>query len=250
MRSSLLYRIRKRLRRWRRGRFPGSQQYWEDHYRDGGHSGSGSRGALAKFKARVVDDIIRKENIRSLVDFGCGDGHQLARYAFTRPGHRPLVRYLGLDVSPTAIAACRRRFAGHDHLRFAVFSGQKVAPAELSLSLDVIFHLTEDTVYEEYMERLFNTATRFVLIYSSDTDDNDGNAPHFRNRKFSDWIGERRPDWRLVRKIDNPFPYDPAQPKTTSVADFYLWGKGEEGSLAREVSTSCSQVSTRNFHVY
>ncbi|MTB51026.1 trans-aconitate 2-methyltransferase [Lewinella sp. W8] len=227
MLSTLLYRLRKRINRWRTGGFPGSQQYWEDHYRVGGTSGSGSGGRLAAFKARVVDRLVKEFNPSSIVELGCGDGHQLAQFAFSRKDHRPVVDYRGLDVSPTAIAACRRRFAGHDHLTFSLLTDATDIPADLALSLDVIFHLTEDDVFEDYMNRLFASADRYVLVYSSDTDENAENAPHFRNRKFSGWITKNRPEWRLVKTIKNPYPYDPAHPTETSVADFYLWERKE-----------------------
>ena len=37
--------------------------------------------------------------------------------------------------------------------------------AELALSLDVIYHLVEDTVYESYMGQLFDSATKYVIVY-------------------------------------------------------------------------------------
>ena len=33
--------------------------------------------------------------------------------------------------------------------------------------MDVIYHLVEDEIFESHMAALFNHATRFVLIYSS-----------------------------------------------------------------------------------
>jgi hypothetical protein len=38
---------------------------------------------------------------------------------------------------------------------------------DLELSLDVIYHLVEDEVFDAYMRSLFAHAGRFVVIYSS-----------------------------------------------------------------------------------
>ena len=79
--------------------FKGSEVYWESRYRSGGNSGPGSFGELAGFKADVLNAFICSEGIKSVIEFGCGDGHQLslARYP----------RYLGIDVSRFAIARCK-----------------------------------------------------------------------------------------------------------------------------------------------
>lgn len=42
--------------------------------------------------------------------------------------------------------------------------------ADLTLSLDVIYHLIEDNVFFTYMDRLFDSSTKFVIIYSLNTD--------------------------------------------------------------------------------
>ena len=43
--------------------------------------------------------------------------------------------------------------------------------ADLSLSLDVIYHLVEDDVFEYYMRTLFEASNGYVIIYASDSDD-------------------------------------------------------------------------------
>lgn len=93
----------KRLRHlWRRCRFPGSSWYWEERYRQGGTSGSGSFGRLAEFKAETLNGYVARMAIQSVIEFGCGDGAQLdlARYP----------RYVGVDVAESSISACRSLF--------------------------------------------------------------------------------------------------------------------------------------------
>ena len=55
-----------------------SAQYWRDRYRSGGNSGAGSYGRLADFKAEIVNAFVREHDVASVIEFGSGDGAQLA----------------------------------------------------------------------------------------------------------------------------------------------------------------------------
>ena len=97
--------------------------------------------------------------------------------------------------------------------------------AELTLSLDVIFHLIEDNVYAAYMNRLFDSSEKYVAIYSSDTEDNPENySRHFRNRNFSQWVAENKKEWRLHSHVKNKYPFT-GDPKVGSLSDFYFYTK-------------------------
>jgi SAM-dependent methyltransferase len=203
--------------------FPGSGNYWESRYVAGDTSGCGSYGRLAEFKAETVNRFVDDNTIQSVIEFGCGDGNQLslARYP----------KYIGLDVSPTALKLCAARFAGDPTKRFLPYEGKTFdnelssVRSELALSLDVVYHLVEDEVFNDYMRRLFCSAERFVIIYSSNTDENSKPPePHIRHRRFTSWIDANQPDWTLVRHIPNPFPYQ-GDFTTESFADVFVYGK-------------------------
>ncbi len=93
--------------------FPGSCQYWERRYLRGRSSGDGSYGQLAEFKAEVLNQFVRENQVTSVIEFGCGDGHQLAI------GEYP--QYIGLDVSATAAAMCRDQFESDKTKSFFVY---------------------------------------------------------------------------------------------------------------------------------
>jgi SAM-dependent methyltransferase len=192
-----------------------SSTYWDARYRDGGASGVGSLGRLAQFKAGVINRFLQDNAIGSMIDLGCGDGSQLALLD-------PPEDYVGVDVSPAALAICATR---HPNRRFVPFEQSgSLPPADLTLSLDVIYHLVEDSVFVETLQRLFALATRFVLIYTSNADAT-WPAPHVRHRAFTRHVGATEPDWRLLAHVLNPWPYDPACPNDTSFADFFVYGR-------------------------
>ena len=96
--------------------------------------------------------------------------------------------------------------------------------AELTLSLDVIYHLIEDDVFFSYMKRLFDSSEKFVIIYSSNTDKQVKlQAGHVKHRKFSKWI-ERKPEWQLIQHIPNRYPYT-GNDQEGSFAEFYIYEK-------------------------
>jgi SAM-dependent methyltransferase len=199
--------------------FPGSATYWEQRYCKGGNSGAGSYNRLALFKAEVLNRFAQENNVQSVIEFGCGDGNQLklAKYH----------QYLGIDVASKAVELCRKDFADDSTKTFETlekYSGQK---ADLSLSLDVIYHLIEDEVFNSYMQQLFDAGNKYVIVYAS----NDPNikkkqsSAHVKHRKFSSWVETNRPDWKLKEFIPNRYPQSEEDQDNTSFADFYIYQK-------------------------
>ncbi len=192
-----------------------SSAYWDGRYRAGGASGAGSLGRLARFKAGVINRFVQDNRIASVIDLGCGDGSQLALLDMPRD-------YVGVDVSPAALLRCSARFPNRLFMPYEMMGCLPVA--ELTLSLDVIYHLVEDSVFTEAMRSLFALATRFVAIYASNGEAG-WPAPHVRHRDFVRHVAETWPDWRLLAHLPNPCPYDPNHPDDTSFADFYIYGR-------------------------
>jgi SAM-dependent methyltransferase len=192
---------------------PDVRDYWETRYRKGGDSGSGSYGRLAEFKAEVINDFVRQHAIESVVEFGCGDGNQLALARYPS--------YIGVDVSEAALERCRQRFASDSAKRFLIAGSPDIPDADCTLSLDVIMHLIEDAMFDAYMRELFARAKRYVVIYSSDLEDRFA-APHVRHRRFSAWVATEQPAFVLDATIANR--YSAAQPGSdTSNASFFIY---------------------------
>jgi SAM-dependent methyltransferase len=205
-------------RREKRGSPPGftdSAEYWEQRYATGGNSGAGSYNKLAVFKAEVINGFVQDCAIKSVIEYGCGDGNQLklARYP----------AYLGFDVSQTAVRLCQESFKTDASKSFRLMETCAGERADLALSLDVIYHLVEDSVFEAYMRQLFGSADRYVIIYSSNTDDNTGReAAHVRHRQFTKWVADHMLHWKLVKHVRNRYP-SPDDHRKGSFAEFYVY---------------------------
>ena len=86
---------------------------------------------------------------------------------------------------------------------------------DLSLSLDVIYHLVDDNIYEKYMKDLFNSTNKFVIIYSSNHEEK-YNGSHVYHRKFTDYIDLKFPQAKLLCHEPKPYP-------KISGADFFVY---------------------------
>lgn len=183
--------------------FTTSKTYWERRYRLGGTSGEGSSGSLAAFKAEVLNAFVRDNAVQSIIEFGCGDGEQLslARYP----------RYLGQDVSLAAVRMCKERFKNDPSKCFLHYDPADTPnlgaflKADLTLSLDVIYHLVEDRIYERHVRDLFAASSRFVIVYSSNKNEVT-TLPHVRHREFTVDFAHLVSDFRLTRTMENRFP--------------------------------------------
>lgn len=195
-----------------------SIDYWENRYRHGGNSGSGSYDALAQFKALFLNAFLKENGIQTAIEFGCGDGNQLGLINY------PI--YTGLDVSVTILNKCREKFELDKTKNFFLyhpdgfqdFTG--IFQSDLSLSLDVIYHLVEDKNFETHLHHVFASSKRFVIIYSTDFDSPQVN--HERNRNFSKWISDHKPDFRLLKVEPNPFKEEQELDRR-SLCDFFVY---------------------------
>ena len=196
-------------------KFEGSSAYWNRRYANGGNSGAGSYGALAEFKASTLNQFVAIESAESIIEFGCGDGNQLTLAEYPS--------YLGVDVSELAVANCRDKFSKDNTKNFVTKQQYRGEKADIAMSLDVIYHLVENDVFHEYMTTLFDSAVKWVIVYSSNFDgDDEAMAEHVRHRKFTDWVDENRPGWSLSNIVKNKFPFT-GDYRTGSHADFYFY---------------------------
>ncbi len=120
---------------------------------------------------------------------------------------------------------CRELFKSDEHKSFRLMSEYHGEKADLALSLDVIYHLVEDNVFEQYMGMLFEASNRYVIIYSSNSDDNRGyEGTYIRHRKLTRWVQEHLQNWNLVENLPNRYPIRGTYRKD-SFAEFFIYEK-------------------------
>jgi len=201
--------------------FPGSKDYWEKRYLLGGNSGKGSYGENAEFKSKVLNKFVLDNEIRSVTEYGCGDGNQLT--------YADYPQYVGLDISEQAVKLSSALFVGDSSKSFFVYDPNEIEvniqkfAADLVLSLDVIYHLVEDEVYRNYLTNVFDSARKYVVIYSSNEETHGLlHSRHVRHRKFTSDIEEWFPSWKLIRTVKNDKSQNESKGKEPAV-DFYIF---------------------------
>jgi cyclopropane fatty-acyl-phospholipid synthase-like methyltransferase len=190
-----------------------STEYWEQRYADDHDSGPGSRGGHRQFKADFLNTFVDENGIESVLEFGCGDGVQveLAEYP----------SYTGLEISKSAIQACSRRFPHDETKSFFLydppnFLNRGALEAELVLSLEMVFHLVDDAVFEKIMHDIFSASNKYVIIFSSNHNEPTPEL-HVRHRRFTDYVEENFPTFELIEKVENEYE--------ERVSDFYVYEK-------------------------
>lgn len=179
-----------------------SKEYWENRYKSGGNSGAGSQGALANYKAQIINEFVEKNNIQTVCELGCGD-IQFTLYN--------IPKFTGYDVSKYIIERNKINFTQHKFTD----SINDLDVYDLTMSLDVILHLIEEDVYQEYMKNLFKLSNKYVLIYSPNRDEILGGV-HNKYRKFLPDVPQ---NFQLIEFIENPHKGILTQ------ADFFIFKK-------------------------
>lgn len=186
-----------------------SKKYWIERYLKGRNSGAGSYGKLAQYKANFINNFVANNKIKKVIEFGSGDGNQIGLFKFEN--------YTGVDVSEQVINRCKLLYPHYEFYTPANIISQQ---ADLTLSLDVIYHLIEDEVFNNYMSNLFSYSSKYVLIYSSNIEKI--TAAHVKQREFTKWIGANRKDFKLIKFEKNPYSYS-GDELNTSISDFYIF---------------------------
>ena len=123
-----------------------------------GTSGSGSTLDITREYRAYVEDFIRKNNVRSVVDAGCGD------WTFSSAIDWGTVNYLGVDIASDVIDAVRKKYE-KPNIRFQVGDITEELPAaDLLISKDVLQHLPNALVQKFVSNNLKKGKYKWVLL--------------------------------------------------------------------------------------
>ena len=186
------------------------KKIWDERYLSGGNSGSGSYGVLCEYKAEFVNKFVNENNLSNIIEFGSGDGNQMELFNVDN--------YLGVDISEYIINTSKQKYKDIENKNFVTYDEfYKLSNKyDLSVSLDVIYHLVEDVVYEKYMKDLFSSTNKFVIIYSTNWNDDKYNGSHVYHRKFTEYIDINFKNAKLIHHEPNKHP-------SLSTAEFYIY---------------------------
>lgn len=143
---------------------PDYKKWWDEWYARGHTSGPGSRGFLAQYKADVLNEFVRSHSIQSAIEFGCGDGYNLALISYPE--------YIGLDISPTSVRMCEQQFKNDPTKQFmqytpASFVNKGFKAVDLVLCIDVLYHVLEEQDYVKTLDDIFSFDAPYVILYTT-----------------------------------------------------------------------------------
>jgi cyclopropane fatty-acyl-phospholipid synthase-like methyltransferase len=186
-----------------------TQTIWENRYKAQGNSGNGSYGVLCEYKARFINEFINHNDCKNVIEFGSGDGNQMSYFE--------VEQYTGVDISEYIIEKCKKKYEHLENKHFVTYDEyyRLSHNFDLALSLDVIYHLVDDIIYEKYMNDLFSSSSKYVIIYSNNIGEI-YNGSHVYKRKFSDYIDLNFPHATLLYNEPNPH-------SNQSSAEFFVY---------------------------
>ena len=123
-----------------------------------GTSGPGSTLEITGEYRVYVEDFIKKHNVKSVVDAGCGD------WSFSSAIDWGDASYLGIDIASDVIAAVRHK---HEKGRIKFQVGDitdELPAAELLISKDVLQHLSNELVHKFIRNNLRKGKYKWVIL--------------------------------------------------------------------------------------
>ncbi|MFF2910409.1 methyltransferase [Paenibacillus sp. NPDC057934] len=178
--------------------------YWDQTYKTGGNSGSGSYGVLAEFKAAVVNAYIERYNVKEVIEFGCGDGHQLGLINYPQ--------YIGLDISSESVRICQDKYGDDQTKAFATYhpltwtGDQQGLQADMTVCLDVLYHIIDESHFQATLSHVLNTSRDVVVIYSKlDTGEDEQVIYTIKDRDLLSRLAQFS-DFQIVERIPQVYP--------------------------------------------
>lgn len=187
--------------------YQGDYDYWFHRHRRGAGrrefeaDGRGSAGHLRAYKAAFVNAMARKYDCRTAIDLGCGSAWLYGLTSFDE--------YTGFDISPSAIWRAYLEHGCPKNAEFHIFDPERteLRRADVAVSLDVVYHITEEVDLWAYLAAMCEAARRLIVVYAADEDPVETDPPHIARRRFVPLIEKR--GWRLAESPENPYADDP-----------------------------------------
>jgi cyclopropane fatty-acyl-phospholipid synthase-like methyltransferase len=189
-------------------------KYWQDRY----SRNNNPIDKQAEMKAVVINHWINEYRLRIISEIGCGDGSNLLLYDIP-------ISYSGYDISTNAINICKERTRKiRNSLKYYLSDDVNNIDytSNVLLLIDVIHHVTDDNVFQELQDIIFNKGEwKYIIAYTYNTDDQfkqishtqinqDGNSEvviekvpymsHIKPRLFEQIVYNNK--WNIINMID------------------------------------------------
>lgn len=128
-------------------------------------SGNDSRGDKAILKNKLINNIINKYSIKSILDLGCGDCYVTANI--------PDIAYTGIDLSPVQIEKNKKSYPSRSFICGDILQ-HEMPQHEMVICLDVLIHLPTKDRYLQLVEKCVRSASKCGLISGYNNDINFG----------------------------------------------------------------------------
>lgn len=149
-----------------------ARDYWNKRYSSGGNSGYGSYDEQLTKKLKWLEGL----DIQSVTEVGCGDFNFGSKLMGMYPG----ASYTGTDVSNYIISRNQDMFPQY---RFCK-ANEAIPMSDLTLCIDVMFHVLDDIDYENLLKLLETLNTKYLAVTAYEYNKTQGLAPHVKIRKF------------------------------------------------------------------
>ena len=158
--------------------------YFNSRSLKGHKSGWGSVGQWGELKRSMLDFIWPFE---SMLDIGCGDMICLSSF---KPFVNNRFSYFGIDGSSSIIAKAREKYPLHLFYQATIselIKGDLNKKYDVIVCCDLLFHIIEEDLYEQFLSWLFGSSARHLLLTYLRVDEEEGQTSdegHFVVRDF------------------------------------------------------------------
>lgn len=196
------------------------ENFWNAWYKIGGNSGPGSEGELLKFKAEYLNDQFKKFDIKTVFDFGCGDGVLASRLNCQS--------YLGIDVSSEAIKKCQIIHKPNFHfesrhcsdLSPSIIKSKFSSSLDCCMCIDVLYHVSDFKVVDRILSNLFQSNAKIIILY---TIPDERIKKNFENPSACLFSRKLAP---ILTKFESLYKLvDRTEPRLISAAGFFVYRK-------------------------
>lgn len=171
-----------------------ASEFFDANYKVGGTSGEGSTVDVTAEYRHIIEEFIRLNGVKSVLDVGCGDWKFSRRIPWGDYG----ISYLGIDVSPFIIEKNTRDY-GNANTRFEVVKSPSdilnMGRFDLIISKDAIQHMP-NSVVSAYLDVFEQAGRRCLLTHDV--------APEYHTNEDIEPGG-----WRTLDLSKAPFSRNP-----------------------------------------